>query len=283
MAQGPAKQPQQLMELAYLIAVGQHMDLVLNLDGTLEFVMGIDNFHNGIDPIFPPMSIMLALGNEITPLDDASEDYYELAYGVTHARAESRRYTLLLDNSTSGIAYVKNRILKSVYDRSLQGKLSAYNQTVAKAARSDVVRRRLGLDLQIKTPKERIVEDIFDVWIRSSDLMKAMANSTGAIYLNIVHPTPYYSRKVFTEAEKALLNVAEANLRDASSAGLALMASRGEMLTARGIVSAITLFDDVPDTIYADSTGHLDKLGESMLADFVADQVGSRLGGLREK
>ena len=121
-AQGPGKQPQQLMELAFLIALGQHIDLVLNIDGTLEFVSGMQNFQYGVDPIFPPVAILQAIGNELAPPEDSSEDYYELAYGVTHARAEIKRYALLLDNSTSGIAYVKNRIFKAVYDRSLASK-----------------------------------------------------------------------------------------------------------------------------------------------------------------
>ena len=36
-----------------------------SLDGTLEFVSGILNFENGIDPIFPPVDIMIALANEL--------------------------------------------------------------------------------------------------------------------------------------------------------------------------------------------------------------------------
>jgi hypothetical protein len=284
MAQGPAKQPQQLMELAYLIAVGQHIDLVLNLDGTLEFVSGISNFEFGIDPIFPPIPIMLAIGNEFTPIDDASDDYYELAYGVTHARAESRRYSLLLDHSTSGIAYVKNRFFKAIYDRSLERKLGAYNKTIANATGGQGVRKRLGLDMPIKTSKEKIVEDIFDMWLRCSDVMKVMANSTGAAYLNIVHPNLYYSKKVFTESEKALMNIPELNyVRQSSSAGLALIDSRAEMLKSRGIVSGMGIFDNIPEAIFIDGTGHLDKLGESMLADFVADQVGLRLASPQGK
>lgn len=275
-AQGPGKQPQQLMELGFLIALGQHIDLVLNLDGTLEFVSGMYNFQYGVDPIFPPIAILQAIGNELTPIDDSSDDYYELAYGVTHARAESKRYALLLDNSTSGIAYVKNRIIKAVYDRSLARKLSTYNETIAKGKGWESVRKRLGLDMPLTTSKERIVEDIFDTWLRCSDQMKNMANSIGAKYLHVVHPNMYYSKKAYTEAEKALMILPE--IRLPSTAGLAFMESRAEMLESRGIVSALAMFDDIPDTIYNDTTGHVNKLGETMLAELVAREVGVRLG-----
>jgi hypothetical protein len=50
------------------------------------------------------------------------------------------------------------------------------------------------------------------------------------------------------------------------------------MLESRGIVSALAMFDDIPDTIYNDTTGHLNKLGETMLAELVAREAGLRLG-----
>jgi hypothetical protein len=284
MAQGPGKQPQQLMELAFLIALGQHIDLVLNLDGAMEFASGMTNFVYGVDPIFPPVDVIGAIGNELAPADDSSAEYYQLAYGVTHARDESKRYALLLDASRSGIAYTKNAIFKAIYDRSLQEKLAAYNQTIAKAKGWEGVRRRMGLDMAVKTSKESIIEDIFDMWIRCSDLMKIMANSKGATYLNIVHPNPYHSKKVLTESERTILNLPESNnIRQASSAGYALIESHPDMLKSRGIVSGMALFDDVPDTIYADNTGHFGKLGETMLANFVTDHVGLRLGSPQNK
>jgi hypothetical protein len=284
MAQGPGKQPQQLMELSFLIAMGQHIDLVLSLDGTLEFVSGILNFENGIDPIFPPMDILLALGKELAPPDTSSENYYELAYGVTHARAQSNRYMRLLDDSTSGIAVVKNRIFKAIYDKSLQEKLAEYDRTAGKAAGWDDVRKRLGLDMTIKTSKERIVEDIFDMWVRCSDLMKVMANSSGAMFMNVVLPNPYRSKKVLTESEEAVLFTEQTRyIREPSTAGHAMIEKRAEMLKSRGFVLATAIFDDIPDTIYIDRSGHFNKQGETMLANFLADQVAARMASPQGK
>jgi hypothetical protein len=283
-AQGPGKQPQQVMELAFLIAWGQHIDFVLNLDGTLEFVSGINNFENGVEPIFPPVDVFGAIGRELAPMDTSSTEYYEMAYGVTHARAEANRYTLLLDNSRSGIAYLKNAILKAVYAKILEHKLKTYQQIVTKKTGWDEVRKLMGMDMPLKTSKEKIFEDIFDIWIRCSDLMKTMANAQGAQYLNIVHPNPYHSKKTFSESEKAVLNLPETNyFRNGASAGHALMESHAELLKSKGIVSGMTMFDNIADTIYIDSTGHLSKLGETMLADFAASQIGARLASPQEK
>ena len=122
------------------------------------------------------------------------------------------------------------------------------------------------------------------MWLRTSDLMKVMANSIGAPYLNVIHPNPYHSKKVLTEAETAMLNLPDTDLMvHGISVGYALIESRADLLKSRGIVSGMALFDEIPDTIYADSAGHLGKRGETMLADFVANQVGSRLRSPRNK
>jgi hypothetical protein len=279
MAQGPAKQPQQLMELSFLIAMGQHIDLVLSLDGTLEFVSGILNFENGINPIFPPVDILLAIGKELAPPDASSQNYYELAYGVTHARAQGERYTQLLDHSRSGIAALKNRIFKAYYDNSLQEQLAVYDQTAGKSAGWGDVRQRLGLDMTIKTSKERIVEDIFDMWVRCSDLMKVMADSRGSMFMDVVLPNPYRSKKVLTESEKAVLFTEQTRyIREPSGAGHAMIEQRAQMLKARGIVLATDIFDGIADAIYVDRSGHFNKQGETMLANFLADQVATRMG-----
>ena len=155
---------------------------------------------------------------------------------------------------------------------------------IARTAGWEAARKRLGVDMPIRTSKEKVVEDIFDMWLRSSDLMKVMSNSIGATYLNIVLPNPDHSKKVFTEDEKKLMVFPASHyVHRGSAAGLAFIESRAEMLKSRGIVSAVGLFDDVSDTVYVDSVGHLGKLGESMLADFVADQAGLRLSRQAER
>ena len=233
------------------------------------------NFELGVDPVFPPAQIMLALGNELVPPDASSADYYELAYGLTHARAQSDRYTQLLKNSTSGIALsLKNRIFKAIYDRSVRMKLGAYDQTIAKSATSEAVRQLLGLNTPLKIPKEKVIESVFDTWMfRSSDLMKAMANSTGAAYLNIVVPSPYHSKKIFTESEKAFLKApALETFGQANSAGYTLIEKSSRNVDiARHRFGHDTRSSDVrlmPPSRMVRVTWF--KLGETMLTEFVA-------------
>ena len=63
----------------------------------------MNNLEVGVDPIFPPVDVLGAIGNELAPADALSEQYYELAYSVSHARSERKRYASLSDESRSGI------------------------------------------------------------------------------------------------------------------------------------------------------------------------------------
>src|SRR5438132_3368244 len=58
MAQGAGKQPQQLIELSFLFALGQHIDVVLNLDGFNEFALGLGNVESGMHPVMPAGQLM---------------------------------------------------------------------------------------------------------------------------------------------------------------------------------------------------------------------------------
>jgi len=76
----------------------------------------------------------------------------------------------------------------------------------------------------------------------------------------------------------SVLFTPEANaVRQHSAAGYALIESRADVLKARGIALASAIFDDIADTIYVDSSGHLDRQGEEMLASFVAGEAGLKL------
>src|SRR4051812_21618319 len=61
-AQGTAKQPQQLLALSYLLALGQRIDLVINIDGFNEFALGYQNDRAGLHPVLPASQRMVTPG-----------------------------------------------------------------------------------------------------------------------------------------------------------------------------------------------------------------------------
>jgi len=285
MAQGPQKQPQQLMELAFVLALGQHIDLVLNIDGTVEFAAGLSNFESGIDPIFPPAATLGAIGRELTPVDSGAAGYYEMAFHLSRDRAAVKHYSKMVSESSSGLGFLTNRFILAYYSRSLIDDLKNYEGAITrKDDRDDAQKwndsqKLLSLDMAVSVTKDDVVDAIFQTWLRCSDMMKSMANADGAAFVEIVHPNPYHSKKKLTPSESAVLAaVPDTNsFRRGSDQGYNLIEQRADMLESRGIITALTLFDDNPDTIYIDTTGHFSRLGETILGQFIAEQVASRL------
>jgi hypothetical protein len=279
MTQGPQKQPQQLMELAFLLALGQHIDLVLNVGGTVEFASGLRNFESGIDPIFPDALTLRPLGRDLAAVDSGSADYYELKFWLSRDRAGVQLYSKLVAESTSGVGYLKNRIILGYYSRNFARDLADYERTISQKSGWDD-----SLDTYVSVTKDNVIDAIFQTWLRCSDMMKLMANSTGAAFLEIVHPNPYYSKKKLTQSEQAALDLPESSFMPrAATEGYRLIEQRADMLKSRNIVNALTLFDDVPETVYEDSTGHFNRLGETLFGQFVAEQVAAKLDSLGVK
>ena len=59
------KQPQQLIALAYFLSIGQHFDLILNIDGFNEVVTTARNWASGAEPSFPADTLWGASGREV--------------------------------------------------------------------------------------------------------------------------------------------------------------------------------------------------------------------------
>ena len=83
MAQGSGKQPQQLIALSFLLALGQHIDLVINVDGFNEAALGYNNYGVGMHPVLPAAQIIGALALKLQQTGEGTAEFYELAYRVS--------------------------------------------------------------------------------------------------------------------------------------------------------------------------------------------------------
>jgi hypothetical protein len=285
MAQGPQKQPQQLMELAFLVAMGQHIDMVLSIAGTVEFTSGLSNFESDIDPIFPPAATLGALGRELAPPDSSSADYHELAFHLARDRAAVKLYSKAVIESRSGLSFLTNRFLLAFHSKRLIEDLSKYESTITRKGGWDDTKKLLSLDMTVSVTKDNVIDAVFQTWMRCSDAMRVMATANGALFLEIVHPNPYYTKKKLTPAETAILAAVPETeyLRRGSVEGYKLIERQTDALKSRGIVSATPLFDDIAEQIYIDSSGHFSSRGETMLGKFVADQVAAKLDSVGER
>ena len=273
MAQGSGKQPQQLIALAMLLAMGQHVDVVVNLDGFNDVAIGYSNHYHGVHPIFPSAAIMWGIGNTLDA-GRRTSDFYHTAANLLDARFAITRHSDAANVSRYGLAYLYRKAAISFY---LRQKAAAEKQYVRAFNDNDNLGRiktLMGIDLPVNE-KDDGAEMAFDIWLKSDEAMAVLSKSIGARYVHVIQPNQYFSKKKFSPEEAKIALSAPPNdpVRTGAERGYAMFEKQAEMIAKRGVVSGVAMFDDRPDAMYVDNCCHYTNAGETILANFVADQV----------
>ena len=278
LAQGAAKQPQQLLSLAYLLGIGQRIDLVINIDGFNEFTMAYENHRVGLDPALPAAQMMIPLAMEIAE-SPSSARYYELVGRWLSTREAVSRSSEALRRARTGVGLVIAYVGAMWNRRAYANATRDYSALMANSRNWLALRERLGLDLPVRISDAQIFPALFDLWLRSSQQMRVLTEAQQIRYLHVIQPNQYYSKHPFTphEREIALAKDETIGYRQGVELGYALLTSRSAVLKENGIVSAIGLFDTVSDEVYSDSCCHYTATGETLFARFIAIEAEHRL------
>jgi hypothetical protein len=274
LAQNSGKEPQQVMALAMLRALGQHVDVVLNLDGFNEFAVGYQNLSRGVHPVFPSFGILRDIGSGFEPVTQKIDDFYRIAYELVQAKSSLALRNTAADQATLGLTYFYNKVLISFFRRKRTAAEAEYAAFATDAGEVAGSKALMGVDMPLD-PKADPWEELFQIWSNSSDAMAALSPTVGARYLHIIQPNQYFSSKPFAADERkiALSWQPSEPMRVGAENGYLLLDQRSELLAARGIVSAIHLFDGETRPMYVDGCCHYTRDGETILARFVAGQI----------
>ena len=275
MAQGSGKQPQQAIALTLLLAIGQHVDVVVNLDGFNDLALGYANHSQGVHPVFPSMSIMWGIANTLASDGKMTVDFYRTAADILEAKNQIARRSEGANNSRFGLKYLYHKAIISFYTRQRVRAEADYVSGIRSAPEDlDRAKHLLGIDMPID-PNADAMEIAFRIWLQSSDTMAAISGAAGAKYVHVLQPNQYFTEKKFSPEEAAIaLSLPKSNLmRDGAERGYSLVKERAGLIASRGIISGLTIFDNETTSMYVDNCCHYTRAGEDLLANFVADQV----------
>ena len=277
LAQGAAKQPQQLLALSYLLALGQRVDLVINIDGFNEFTLGYQNDRGGLHPVLPAAQMIVPLAVQSCDAPPCRH-FLDLATRVAESKAAMDKYSDAARRARNGLSLVKAYVLAGWNRHKHAGAFREYWPLLNQPG-MPFVADRFSLDMPYTPLGPRVFDLLFDLWLHSSQQMKLLSVANGARYLHVVQPNQYYSKHVFSEHEKqiALLAPESHEFHHGVAVGYALLQERQAVLDANGIVSAVSLFDEEPDEVYMDNCCHYTAKGEGLLGRFVAAEVERRL------
>jgi len=271
---GGYKQPQALISLTEMVALGVHFDLIVNLDGFNELVFGMVDAKLGRHPLFPSS---VHYGTTLDLSRGAQSNFEtELAGRVVQQKRLAR----------AAVAFVSESSLlrNSEVARTVAGALAQRHDANATTLEGELQRlaaTRSG-DSSIASLSDPCLADadecfelIAGIWERASAEMAAIAHSIGAQYLHFLQPNQYVEgSKVLNEVERAHA-FREYHATTSIRRGYPLLREHGRRLQARGIDfrDMTQVFVDHAETIYRDDCCHMNASGYAILARAIADAV----------
>jgi hypothetical protein len=262
------KQPQPLMSLSYLLAIGHEPDAVIELDGFNEAALGWNNARIGANPAYP----FLPNWARATQGLNLDAEILEDLHSVLASQDEASRYGQWLLSS----GWLKSGFLGHVgnarFDRLRAKYVAAFRHY------TDGLKSR-PLAIENKGPRFRgddgaLVLALTDCWEQASISMHGLCAERGITYLHVLQPAlPDPGTKPLTPKEIESSHPEPSWIEGVLKVYPSLRQA-GERLKRRGIAfhDATGVFRDHPEDIYTDAC-HFGQLGNDLLADAIADAL----------
>jgi hypothetical protein len=262
------KQPQQLLTLNYLRALGAAFDVVVNVDGFEEIALGpaINSAH-GVAPVFPSAWL-----NRVADFDPPSREILgRLAIEHDRRLATARFFDRrpLRWSASAGLIW-------RLFDRRSAHRVNDMQASLAESAMDrpptfTVRGPDRGLDSM-----DAVILDQATQWASASTIMHNLTEASGGLYLHFLQPNQYVEgSKPMSEAEIQVAINPDLPAADYVRRGYPVLWEHGEQLAAQGVrfVDLSMLFQDVEEPTYYDDCCRYNDRGEELVAAAVGRAV----------
>jgi len=242
------KQPQQVMLLVHLLALGLEPDVVVNIDGFNEVAIGLLNHVTGLDPSFPAHPQWSHVVGRFSA-DPSQAGQWDLA---NFERVRAARTVERLD------PFFASALTGSALRAWVQRRHDRWREQLAAVTVSGDV-GNAGTD-------DEALDRLVDIWVNSSSSLRSLCAARGVRYLHVLQPTLHDDgSKTLTPDERrsgATDPVVERGVRK----GYPLLRAAIPRLSAAGVdvLDASRLFVEVKERIYYDSC-HFNRPGTELL------------------
>ncbi|MEG4585057.1 hypothetical protein QUA54_07375 [Microcoleus sp. MOSTC5] len=273
-ATGGYKQPQQLLILNYFLALGQELDMVVNIDGFNEVALSNLNNKTQIDLAMPSIQHILPLTNL------ANNSLSTKAMKATIAIKENKARINQGLESLQHCSLAACDALTSVY---VQNLVNNYKRDVIKfeKARTKQQKDDSGSVIYINTNKSVLQDSVaFQEmalnWAKSSIFMHKVLSASNVPYFHVLQPNQYYqTKRVFGEAEKQIALNKDTPYARAVQIGYPALFKKFPNLEKNNIniVNAVNVFDKTKEAVYVDSCCHYNQAGEVVFSNYVGRSI----------
>jgi hypothetical protein len=269
MALSGHKQPQQLMALSYLLAMGGELDLLINIDGYNETALSLtENADLGVAMAYPRMW-HYRLQDVVDPRVDA-ESFQLLRLRMARKRAaEFMQSKYVTWSPTCNLAWL-------VYDRWADRSLTAIGNDIRNHENG------FGRGFAKDGPMDNLQSDddrsraVCQIWQTGSRQLHRLCQANGIRYFHVLQPNQYLAdSKTLSSFEQEKCYLPEQRYAIAIRTVYPELRKSGEQLTKEGIayLDATQLFAKETETTYADYFGHYNQKGNDLLADAVSTLI----------
>lgn len=260
------KQPQQLMALNYLLALGGELDVLINVDGYNEIALTVaENIKGHIFAAYP-RSWDARLEDVVDP------NVASLSYRLLQIRALRQEWAVWIQQSWLRHTWTGTMVW-ALRDRWLQAErlelgieFRAHREQVGHGFERDGPRQSFANTDEKYSHAVRL-------WAECSKLQAQICQARGIRYLQCLQPNQYHEgSKALSEVELEKYFAADQEYGEAVKFGYPLMIAEGPKLRRQGVNfhDLTQLFADQTDTIYCDRYCHYNAKGNELLAAAVA-------------
>lgn len=275
-ALGGYKQPQQLMTLSYLLALGGHFDVVVNIDGFNDVALAPEwEVPKGVFPFFPRGWPEL-LGSVGDP------DFSRLIGRVLYLEALAGKRASQFSHPP--LCYsVSATMLWRILDRNLANELaSARFDLEAYKPRPTADRRRYAATGPPRTypGAAEMYRDLAATWSRSSLQMHQLCAANGIRYFHFLQPNQYVvDAKPMGRAERATAIWPGSAFERSVRAGFPLLRDAGRQLASQGVEfhDLTGVFAGKSDPLYIDNCCHFNPQGNVIVGRAIGRSIAAAM------
>jgi len=265
---GGYKEPQQLMSVVYLLALGAEIDVLVNIDGFNDITLyPTEDAPAGAFPAFPRAWHRRVEG----ALQGGT-----LRFMLQRVQLEQRRAAFA--RAFSGWPWRHLNTANLVYvalDRDIERRLAVTDhQLLGAEDTARAARPAKGPEIRFANETETLAY-LVALWQRSSRLLDGLARASGAHYYHFLQPNQYVPESKPMTADERATAVKTTRYAGLVHAGYPMLQRAGRELRAEGVrfVDLTGAFAGHVEPIYIDACCHVSRHGNAIVADLVFDAI----------
>ncbi|MEG4351907.1 hypothetical protein QUA74_19450 [Microcoleus sp. LAD1_D3] len=272
---GGYKQPQQLLILNYFLALGQELDVVINIDGFNEVALSNLNNKAQVEIGMPSVQHIQPLtglaNNNLSP--EAMSSIVKINENKKQLKAGIDKLQICQLALCHAVTSLQVKQLVNNYQQAVVKYDSQVKPSNPDTANSGIV----------YIPKaDSVLQDTvaFDkmasMWYESSIGMNQILSSRKIKYFHFIQPNQYYpTKRAFTAKENEIAIDPKSPYIEGVKKGYPVLLSKVDDLQKAGvnIFSAVNILDNTKETVYKDACCHYNSVGEEVLANYVSSSI----------